>query len=217
DLLKLPCSIETSGGARGCRRRLPLLSLFPFCSDLSSAVCAVDMLGPLGRALPRDPLQLLRGVVDPRLVASVLEIQSGGVFVWWRRVLCWCALSLFSMRAGFVHGRRQVCCLSVRAQGLCGRVAIVLMWFCVCILGGVVKVCRLWLSRLRLMRVLSLCSLLLCIWLSFCGFASFRLRRVRSAQRPRQVFCFGSGRRLVALVGSAGCVDGEVTWLRNGH
>ena len=31
------------------------------------------------------------------------------------------------------------------------------------------------------------------------------------------MFCFGSGRRLVALVGSAGCVDGEVTWLRNGH
>ena len=31
------------------------------------------------------------------------------------------------------------------------------------------------------------------------------------------MFCFGSGRRLVAPVGSVGCVDGEVSWLRNGH
>ncbi|KAG5412130.1 hypothetical protein IGI04_008449, partial [Brassica rapa subsp. trilocularis] len=115
DLLKLPCSGETSGGARGRRRRLPLLSLFPFCSDSSSVVCAVDMLEPLGRALPRDPLQLLRGVVDPRLVASVLEIQCVCV-VEARGVLVRSLLVLDGLYPKIVFAWRGAFCFSSRRR-----------------------------------------------------------------------------------------------------
>uniref|UniRef100_M4DDQ2 Uncharacterized protein n=1 Tax=Brassica campestris TaxID=3711 RepID=M4DDQ2_BRACM len=66
----------TSDDARGLRRLPLLLSLFLFFSVSSFFVCAIDMLGLLGVVDPG-------AVADPRLVASVLEIRSGGVFVRW--------------------------------------------------------------------------------------------------------------------------------------
>ncbi|KAF2618915.1 hypothetical protein F2Q68_00038336 [Brassica cretica] len=161
------------------------------------------MLGLLGHAPPRIPLQLLRGVVDARLVASVLEIRYGGVFVRWRRVFSRVLVS----SCGLLCSRETtgtVVCRFVHRVWMVVWLTF-LLWACVCIFCGVVRVCRLWLACFRHRG----CS----------PFASSLMNLVECAllSSPEQVLCFGSGRRLVAPVGSVGGVDGGVSWLGNGH
>ncbi|KAF2591366.1 hypothetical protein F2Q70_00037997 [Brassica cretica] len=187
--------INEGGGVRGLRRLPPLLSLFPFCSVSSFSVCAVDMLGLLGRAPPRIPLQLLRGGCRSEAVGlrSRDLVRSGGVFVRWRRVFSRALVSSCDLLCSrettgtvvcrFVHRVWMVVWLSF------------LLWACVCIFCGMVRVCHLWLAFLRHRG----CS----------PFASSLMNLVECALLFSSSSCSS---------GWVSCgVDGGVSWLGNGH